>query len=356
MESVNPHGQNNSFSRSNKPQSKPHFCQKISWTSVKTLAMEQVGPHGQTAHFQVQTNLRADLSYGACWPSQPKRPIFKVKRTPEKINPHFACFLVLYFTIFFGDPKFWPYFSQNFTRTSVNTLAIEPVCPHCQNGPFSRSNKPPSNSQSLLVIRNFDHILPKNFMDVRKDLSYGAIRPSQKKWLIFKVKRSSEQSIDFLVIKNYDLIFAKNLHGCPLRPYLSSQLSLMAKTAYLQGQTNPGSEFRPHFCQNFTWTSVKTLAIEPIGPHGKNGQFSRSYEPQRTFDADWPSLPNWPISKVKRASEKVKPPFYQFSCAIVHGNFGDPEFQPHFCQNITWTSVKTFAIEPVGAHSQNGPF
>ena len=44
-------------------------------------------------------------------------------------------------------------------------------------------------------------------------------------------------SPSFLVIRNYDLTFAKILPGRPLRPYLWSQLDVMAKTAHFQGQT-----------------------------------------------------------------------------------------------------------------------
>jgi len=44
-------------------------------------------------------------------------------------------------------------------------------------------------------------------------------------------------SPSFLVIWNFDLIFAKILSGRPLRPYLWSQLALMAKTTHFQGQT-----------------------------------------------------------------------------------------------------------------------
>ncbi|KAG5613951.1 hypothetical protein H5410_013775 [Solanum commersonii] len=46
MELVGPHGKIGLFSRSNELQNRCHFYQKISWTSVKTLAIESVGPHG----------------------------------------------------------------------------------------------------------------------------------------------------------------------------------------------------------------------------------------------------------------------------------------------------------------------
>ncbi|KAH0765401.1 hypothetical protein KY290_000690 [Solanum tuberosum] len=78
--------------------------------------------------------------------------------------------------------EFRPNFYENFTWTSVKTLPMEPVVPRCKNDPFS------------------------------------------------KVKRAFE--------KNYDLIFAKILHGRPLRPYLWAQFALTANTIHFQGQTS----------------------------------------------------------------------------------------------------------------------
>ncbi|KAG5578869.1 hypothetical protein H5410_049496 [Solanum commersonii] len=54
-------------------------------------------------------------------------------------------------------------------------------------------------------------------------------------------------------------------------------------------------EFLRVFGRCFSWTSVKTLLIESVGPKGQTGLFSGSNDP--------------------RAS---KPPFYRFSCAIIH--------------------------------------
>ncbi|KAG5593564.1 hypothetical protein H5410_044078 [Solanum commersonii] len=57
-------------------------------------------------------NVRLDLSYGESWPSQPKRLIFKVKRTPEQVkrapeqvNPPFCRFSCTIVHGFFGDPS-----------------------------------------------------------------------------------------------------------------------------------------------------------------------------------------------------------------------------------------------------------
>ncbi|KAG5593556.1 hypothetical protein H5410_044070 [Solanum commersonii] len=85
---------------------------------------------------------------------------------------------------FFCYPKFRPHFSHNFLWTSVKTLAIEPVGPYGQKNPFSRSNEPQNRISTSFWL--------KFFMDIRLDISYEANLPSQPKRPIFKVKRASE--------------------------------------------------------------------------------------------------------------------------------------------------------------------
>ncbi|KAG5582381.1 hypothetical protein H5410_053008 [Solanum commersonii] len=55
MNAIGPDGQNIPFSRSNVPRGS-HFCQIFSLTSVENLAMDPVGLHSKTAHFQNQTS------------------------------------------------------------------------------------------------------------------------------------------------------------------------------------------------------------------------------------------------------------------------------------------------------------
>ncbi|KAG5578704.1 hypothetical protein H5410_049331, partial [Solanum commersonii] len=105
-----------------------------------------------------------------------------------------------------------------------------------------------------------------------RNLSYRARWSPRPKRPIFNVKLASEQSVGFI--------------GHP--------------------------EFQRHFHQKFTWTSVKTLVMEPVGHHSQNVPFS-------IF-------------------------------------IGDPKFRRHFCQIFTWTFIKTLAIEPIGHHDQNVPF
>ncbi|KAG5607804.1 hypothetical protein H5410_029296 [Solanum commersonii] len=167
---------------------------------------------------------------------------------------------------------------------------------HGQNIPFSRSNEP--------------------------RISYGASWPSWPKHPIFKVKQALEQSIDFLVIWNFELIFAKKICSHPLRPYLWIQLALMAKPSHLKVKRAPEQ----------LWSQ---LALSAKISHFE-GQTS-------TRAASWPSRPIHPIFKVKSTPDQLSikilamdpvsphsnpppPPFCQFLCAIVHGLFGDLEF------------------------------
>jgi len=150
-------------------------------------------------------------------------------------------------------------------------------------------------------------------------------------------------------------------------------------------------EFRHNFYQNFLWTSVKTIAIEPVNPHGQKVLFKRWNVPKSRktpnscrfsyviihgllgdLDSDiifakiFCGRPLKPLlwsklaltAKTSNFEDQIcpgsgKPPFCQFSCAIVHGLFDDLEFQNNLNQNFSWTSIKTLAMEPVSPHGQN---
>ncbi|KAG5576400.1 hypothetical protein H5410_056534 [Solanum commersonii] len=139
-----------------------------------------------------------------------------------------------------------------------------------------------AESIDLLVNRISNVILLKYFLDVLKNLSYGA---GWSRWVnrpIFKVKQSPERSMDILVIWIFDVIFAK---------------------------------------EN-SWTSIKTLAMEFVGPDRQTGpssksnetrnRFSTSFLPKKFMDvhqdlscgAGWSRWANRPIFKVKLAKER----------------------------------------------------
>jgi len=160
--------------------------------------------------------------------------------------------------------------------------------------------------------------------------------------------------MDIFVIRNSNLIFANILPGRPLRPYFWIKLALMAKTAHFQGQTSPEagkptilSIFVCYSPWIFWWSGIPTSLLP---------KFYLNVSQDHTYGASWPSRPKRPIFKVKLSSEQVNPQFCRFSCAIVHKFFGDPELRHHFCDNFSWTSVKTLPMELVGPHGQNGPF
>ncbi|KAG5578698.1 hypothetical protein H5410_049325 [Solanum commersonii] len=157
---------------------------------------------------------------------------------------------------------------------------MEYVCCHSQNSPFTRSNKPQR----------------------RASWSTWRKRP------IYKDKRTTGQSMAFYGDPEFRCYFTKNLHGPPLRPSLCSQLVYTSMTFH--GDT----EFRRHFFQKFTWTSIKTLAMEPIGLHGQNGPFIRSNESRSRYGARLSPQPKRLIYNVKRSKEQSTR-FY-----------GDPEF------------------------------
>ncbi|KAG5578700.1 hypothetical protein H5410_049327 [Solanum commersonii] len=302
------------------PEFRRHFCQKYTWTSVKTVAMEPVGHHGQNGPFEGQTIPGADLSYEASGSPRPKRLIFKFKRAPDQMDLRQS--LVI-------DPvghhsQNGPFIRRNkprsrygvswsprlkraiikVKRASEQTLAMEPVCHHCQNGPFARSN------------------------ETRSKVNWSP-RPKRP---IYKVKRTPEKTL------------------------VMDQLVTLAKRAHLKSLTILGGDLRygvswspwpklpiykvkrapkQYIFQKFTWTSVKTRVVEPVGHHGQNVPFTSSNDLRSRYGASWSPQPKWPIYNVKRTPEQST----RF--------FGDQEFSRYFCKDFRWTSVKTIAMELV---------
>ncbi|KAG5582345.1 hypothetical protein H5410_052972 [Solanum commersonii] len=261
MEPIVPDGQNGSFSRSNDPRSRPKL-----WSQLSLMT--------KTSHLQGQTNLEAALTA--------KTTHFHVQTTPGAGKPlilPISCaidhgFLVIRIPTSFFENFSWTYVknlamepvvpdgqnglfsrsndprSKNFSWMSFKTLAMELAVPNGQNGPFSRSNKTRS-SQLALTVKTA-HFQGQTIPGA--DLSYGASCPDGQNE---SFSRSNEP-----------------------RSKLWIRLALMAKMTHFQGQTIPGVELRRHFCQNFSWTSVKILAMEPVVPDGQNSPFSRSNNPR----------------------------------------------------------------------------
>ncbi|KAG5591711.1 hypothetical protein H5410_042225 [Solanum commersonii] len=141
---------------------------------------------------------------------------------------------------------------------------------------------------------------------------------STSKPAIFKVKRAPEQENPhfclflcaiihaFLVIWSFDVFFTETFPTHPLRPY-----------PWIFGDP----KFQRVFCQNISWTSVKTIVMELVGPNGAG-----------------------------------KPPFLLIFVCYNPYTFGDPEFQCDFCQIFLWVSFKTLVMEPVSPDGQTDPF
>ncbi|KAG5569182.1 hypothetical protein H5410_058948 [Solanum commersonii] len=357
---------------------------------ILTLVMEPVGHNRQTGPFLESNDhrsgfsasfllkyfmdVRQNLSYRAGWSRRANWPNIKVKQAPERI---------LAMEPICHDGQTDPFSRSNEPRAGkppvlpIFTLAMEPIDHDGQIGPFSRSNDPRSGlthrfanfcllySMDFVVIQIFGVIFAKNFHGrlsrpelwsrlVTTDLSYGSDWSRRVNQRIFKVKRAPERlnpmfcrfsyaifmdvltSIKTLAMEqvgsgpiaearikgqartraDFRYYFAKNFHGRPSRPELWSWFVTTDKPVHFLGQANPGTGKLP---------ILSIFAYQPI-------------------------------FKVKRAAEQLNSPFCQFLCAIVHGYFGDPDFRCHFCLNISWTSVKTLAMELVGPYKKIGPF
>jgi len=152
----------------------------------------------------------------------------------------------------------------------------------------------------------------KYFLDVRQDLCYAYSSPSWTFRPIFKVKRALKRAyppIQWFSNAIENLIFddpysvvknVKKLCGHPWRPSICRRLSLTSNLTHFQGQKSPEariphiliifvcyrklffgwSGFRGQKCRNYLWTSIKTLAMQPVVPYSKSDSFSRSNELQ----------------------------------------------------------------------------
>ncbi|KAG5576388.1 hypothetical protein H5410_056522 [Solanum commersonii] len=353
---------------------------------------------GKPTNFQGQTVPKVDLIFGASWPRKVNQAIFKVKRSPERVSWTSVKTLAMELVVLdrqigplsrskeprsgkflwtsvktlvmelvgpnketclfswsndprihgsFGDPYFRCHFCQKKLWTSVETLALEFVGPHRSTSPFSRSNDPRSGPWIFWSFST--SFLLKFFMDVRQDL--------------------------------------KNVVGCTRRvkqPIVKASLKTLSmelvgpdgKTDPFSRSNNPQGRYTPRF------VDFQTLVLEPIGPVRSTSPFSRSNDPRSgpwifwsskfstsfllkvfvdvrqdlSYGAGWFCQANRPIVKIKGTPEWVNPPFCKFLCGIVNGSYGDLDFSCHFCQKFSWTSVKTSDMKPIGPDGQTGPF
>ncbi|KAG5576418.1 hypothetical protein H5410_056552 [Solanum commersonii] len=172
-------------------------------------------------------DVHQDFSYGSGW-------------SRRWVNPpvcRFSCAIV---HGSFGDLNFLRHFCKYFSWTSINILATEMVGPDGKIGLFSRVH-------GSFGDPNFLHHFCKNISWTSwKTLAMEPIGPNGF---------LTSFLLKFFVDIRHDLSY-EYIHGSFGDPY-----------------------FRRHFCQKFSWTSVKTLAMEMVGPDEQTGPFSRSVKP-----------------------------------------------------------------------------
>ncbi|KAG5576420.1 hypothetical protein H5410_056554 [Solanum commersonii] len=332
MEPVSPDGQNGPFSWSNDLRRGNFSC-----TFAKSLAMELVGLDGKIVPFSRSNEPRSrflmsflakifmyiclDLFNGSGWSRQANQPIVKVKGAPEWI--------------------------------SDVILAMDLVDLNRQAGPFSWSNK----SRRRFPTPFF----PKNFVDVRQDLSYGSSWSRRANWPIFKVKRSPEQISDVIFAKIFVEVHQDLNYGAGWSRWTLAMepVGPDGQTDHFQGETGPeavhGSFGYPDICHYFLWMSVKTLGMEPVAFDGQASPF-----PKSNGCFQWASQP---VSKVERSPEHSSRP-QLWSQLVPMGKSAHFQGQTipkadvrrHFCQKNLWTSILTLTMEPIDPNMQTGPF
>ena len=173
-------------------------------------------------------------------------------------------------------------------------------------------------------------------------------------------------------------------------PFSRSNEAQSAYTPYFDDfrvQTIFGwSEFKRQKCQKFMWTSVKTLAMHPVGPRGHATHFQGQTSPKTRISpfgrfscpranhflgdsnsglrnaiifCGRPLRPHLCIRltltgnlthfKDKRAPKRTYPPFRLFLCDIANHFLVDLEYDVKNAIFL-WTSVKTLAMHPVIPH------
>uniref|UniRef100_A0A3Q7EXI7 Uncharacterized protein n=1 Tax=Solanum lycopersicum TaxID=4081 RepID=A0A3Q7EXI7_SOLLC len=148
-------------------------------------------------------DIRQDLVYASGWPSQPVRPILKVKRAPKRAYP-------------FRRQK-----CQKILCTSVKNFFYASFVPHGPSDPFL---KIPTSK------------MPNFFWDIRQDLVYASSWPSRPvrpilKQTIFWVSRilTSKMQQKIWDIRQ-DLVYASCWPSRPVRPIL--KVKRASKRAY----------------------------------------------------------------------------------------------------------------------------
>ena len=200
-----------------------------------------------------------DLIYASRCPSWPVWPILKVKRATKRAYPSFWWFSCAIANYFLGDQdsdvKNAKFFCGRALRPCLY-IRLELTA-----GPTHFEGKT-SLEASIPIISTIFVCYSKPF--------FG--------WTGFRHQKSQ--------------FFC----GRPSRPCICIRLTLTVYLTHFEGQTSPEasillilmifvcffgwSGLRHQKCQIFLWTSVKTISMLPVGPHGSSDPFWRSNKPQ----------------------------------------------------------------------------
>ncbi|KAG5582361.1 hypothetical protein H5410_052988 [Solanum commersonii] len=94
--------------------------------------------------------------------------------------------------------------------------------------------------------------------------------------------------------------------------------------------------------------------MDPVGPDGQNGSFSRSNELQRRKTPFFADL-HTSIKILAMEPVDIDGQNGLFS-RLSEPRSSYPKFQRHFCQKFSWTSVKALVMEPVYSDGKNDSF
>ncbi|KAG5608039.1 hypothetical protein H5410_019320 [Solanum commersonii] len=140
---------------------------------------------------------------------------------------------------------------------------MEPVGHHGQNGHFKGQTIP---GATLALVGHYS----QNGQLLRSNKS----RQVNPYFANFRVQYSpGDLLFTWTSIKTLDI--ESTWSPRTKRPIFKVKRVLVQSTGFISDL-----ESHCHFRQKFTWTYVKTLAMEPVGHHGHNGPFSKSNKPR----------------------------------------------------------------------------
>ena len=160
--------------------------------------------------------------------------------------------------------------------------------------------------------------------------------------------------LSFLVIQNFEIIFAKNLHGFLQDIIYGAGWSPHLTPSIFKVKWTP-KHLNPLFCifscairpWDFYWSKIPTSFLMKI---------YMDVCQDLIYGVGWSPRSKRSIFKVKRALKHVNPLFCKFSCVIVDKLLWWSRFPRSFLPKICMDIFKTLSIYSVGHHCQNSSF